>query len=515
MSFLGDWGKTFVRGFKNAGSLISEGWDNITSGDIIGGLVTTVEGLGAGLGNTITLGGSEALGEKIDDNLDMETDEFGNVQVSVKDGVDGLAGKVSGLFGAIAQHKGANFMAQEQAIEDGKLLKANGIGLVSGAEDVAAASVVAIGVHGIGILAGGAAGGVGGLATGTGVKAGIASGAHWLGTAGGVLPLKAIIATDAAAGIISLKGSDTVREYAESKIDSSVEGKVKSYVANGLLTEEQAVEFGKNLVKVGVTQGGCTHEQAFELLTYEIAKDLKAKGEDYSQYIDSEGNAIVYNPTTIAMLKLDGNTEYLDSIREAYTEAYKEMNQELVDQEVITADQLDDVTALDVNLFMGDITEDDYLAEYSALTGLEFVKDGVPVEASNSLEDVANSATDSSSNTVAETAVQTNEPVGEKADTYPELNTALVTLLQTINEKIVDVSPELAGTVASFESSFVNILANVSEAVGKDNSVYNDVSKDELKDILLSKPDSDIILADKNKNEKEEVDTKDVGFNMA
>jgi len=156
------------RGYDNAGTMISDGWDKMWNGgsfgSFLGGLAETTGGLFAGLGNTITLGYGNSLGEDIADHTEIEDfDGDGTLDMRLDDEASGLTKVMGSILEQPTELMGKSTIALEEAIADGDdsaALKA-AFGMWGGLGEVAAYSVAAeMGGHAI-------VSGIGSMAAGT------------------------------------------------------------------------------------------------------------------------------------------------------------------------------------------------------------------------------------------------------------------------------------------------------------------------------------------------------------
>lgn len=169
--------------YKNAGAMFAEAGDSFSKGNIVGGIEKGLMGLVSGVGNTITLGGANALGNglenKIDGAFESTIDENGVVQwVPTNKG-----GILAHTVGSMAIDYANNCLKQDHYEDTGNVAAANGTAGIALAKDAAVVATVATGVGGVTTaLTAGAAGAAATGGTGVAVVGAAAkSGAGYLG----------------------------------------------------------------------------------------------------------------------------------------------------------------------------------------------------------------------------------------------------------------------------------------------------------------------------------------------
>ena len=317
-NFVCDIPKNVVKGFTNSYELISEGVNMIKDGGVLTGISTIGTGVFSGLGNTITLGTTTAIGESLDDKIDMEADGAGGVEVSVNKDAKGISKFVAGLVAGEVNKLGGGFVETEKALEEGDKKKANQIGAkMLGHQALEAAAVTAT-VASFGAGAGAVAGGSGAAAVATTTGASVGTKLLALGPAA-----KLGLASVGLNMLSNKQGRDMEEDFSDNRVDRRVDKMVDEFRDAGYVTAENEDKF---------------RERAEQLNRGYI------NGEQFD-----------------ALMQTDGFTEtYL-------TNMYKDAYQAQLDDGTFTKEQYDNFVKYSVKFDMGDIDEEEFKTASEAI----------------------------------------------------------------------------------------------------------------------------------------------------
>lgn len=177
--------------YSNVGKMFEESGKAFANGNIVGGIEQGLVGVFSGIGNTITLGGANAIGNAAYNDLQEKEcvtqtiDENGVVKTEVNGG--GLAG----IVGTVAADRANNYVRQDYYEGKGEIGLANGEAAIALGEDAALAVSVGLGVHGVaaaGSAAAGATSTVGAGANGAIVATNTAKGATAVAMTKAIVP---------------------------------------------------------------------------------------------------------------------------------------------------------------------------------------------------------------------------------------------------------------------------------------------------------------------------------------
>ena len=149
--------------YSNVGEMYKLGWDNLSQGNVAGGIEQWLMGTASGIGNTITLGGANAIGNAMYSTVEDNTEYVETVIGTDANGEDitaflpeykenNVATFLTSLTGA--KSKAESYIEQEQLVDSGEIGRANKLGGIELASDAIDVVSVACGVGAVGKAAG-------------------------------------------------------------------------------------------------------------------------------------------------------------------------------------------------------------------------------------------------------------------------------------------------------------------------------------------------------------------------
>lgn len=148
---VGEAGKAFADNFceawSNIGATYGLAFENFSKGNGTGGVAKFLEATAGAVGNGLTMGGANAIGNYVRDTNSVNVDTYvdpntGAVQYATK------ASDLGGLLHKLGAGMANDQIEQDKLVEDGKLLEANVSGLKTLGKDAVAVVGTAVVVHG-------------------------------------------------------------------------------------------------------------------------------------------------------------------------------------------------------------------------------------------------------------------------------------------------------------------------------------------------------------------------------
>ena len=159
---MGFW-KNLGEAYSNVGEMYKLGWDNLSQGNVAGGIEQWLMGTASGIGNTITLGGANAIGNAMYSTVEDNTEYVETVIGTDANGEEitaflpeykenNVATFLTSLTGA--KSKAESYIEQEQLVDSGEIGRANKLGGIELASDAIDVISVTAGVGAVGRAAG-------------------------------------------------------------------------------------------------------------------------------------------------------------------------------------------------------------------------------------------------------------------------------------------------------------------------------------------------------------------------